>query len=185
MNSGEMINRLHELNNRLALKDTCATLYVYGGFVMCFAYELRETTMDIDCIHNNYEVEKIAKDMEKELGLEKGWLNTAVKDIVQGDMYNQQFINHFKLSNLDIVIPSPEQMLAMKLYSARYGTEDFNDAVKLALMQNITSRIQLYDILKAYFKEKSIRERNKYNKNIIGRFIEDVEHEIKSISNRG
>ena len=185
MTRDELLERLQELNGRLATKDIHATMYVYGGFVMCFAYELRDTTSDIDCIHDNYEVDKIARDMANEYGLQKDWLNTAVKDFVHTDMCKQSFVSTVKLSNLDIVIPSPEQMLAMKLFSARFESNDLRDATQLAMGLHITTKTQLHEVLKKYFKDKSIREKNKYQKNCIGRFIEVVADEIESLSTSG
>ena len=183
LNRQELIASMYDLNGRLRAINNSATIFVYGGFVMCVAYELRDSTMDIDCMHNNFNVENIACEMATEYGWAKNWLNTAVKDIIEHDMIkpNMKFVEFDTLSNLRIVIPTEDQMLAMKLYSAREGTSDFQDAVDLASNLNIRDRTSLRNLVKTYFKESSIRERNKAQFNCVWRFVDNVAEAVASI----
>jgi len=72
-------------------------------------------------------------------------------------------------------------MLGMKLFSARFvnNSNDFEDAVKLSRLLGITTETELRVILNKFFKHESIRERNKNNSNMIGRFMRQLVEEIK------
>ena len=161
MTKAELISRLTELNRRLAISDNSAVLLVYGGFVMCVAYELKGQAMDIDCIYNNHTVDILAKEMAKEFKLNRDWINTDVKDIVHGNIKKQELEIFSSFSNLEIRIPSNRQMLAMKLYSVRLESiYALSDTIKLAKILGIKTKLQLSEVLREFFSAEVVIKNN-------------------------
>lgn len=173
----EIINELLiELGNMLEENNIQANFYVYGGAVMCVEYELRYYTFDIDCIFSDENVRRYSKILTKKYKLHEDWLNDAILNIVNTDMKKEEFERTVRIGGLNVYVPTIEQMLAMKLFSARMGaSKDLEDAYKLARIIGIRNTTQMRNILKTYFKLESIRDRNKKHKNIIGRFMVKLE----------
>lgn len=171
---------LKELDDIFKARNKYITLNIYGGFVMC-AYAMRYTTDDIDAvfIESEKEVEEAVKLISRKYNINENWLNSAVKDIIFEDMKVEK-LNLFNagLTNIMINFPSIDQLLAMKMYSARMN-KDLDDAVNLAKRIGITNEMQLDIILKQYFILEKIRERNKTHGNIIGRFRRAVAEKLK------
>lgn len=170
---------LSELGDRMQRDGVYSVMYIYGGTVMCAAYELRGTTFDVDCIYDNSIVERYAKNIARDYNIQDSWLNSAIRDIVYEDMIKEEVYDEIQYGNLKVVIPSMRQMLAMKLFSARMGTsEDFDDAWKLSQELGIKTEGQLRNILSEFFRQDSIRDRNKRHSNIIGKFIRNLSEEL-------
>ncbi|MEW5952381.1 MAG: hypothetical protein AB1815_01295 [Bacillota bacterium] len=182
----QLLELLKELNDVFKAKNKYVTLNIYGGFVMC-AYALRYATEDIDAVfmQSEEEVEDAIKLVSKRRKIEGNWLNSAVKDVVFQDMIKEDLtLINLGLTNMMINFPRIDQLLAMKLYSARMS-KDLNDAVMLAKKIGITNEMQLDIILKQYFILNKIRERNKSHGNIIGRFRRAVIEKLKELYERG
>jgi hypothetical protein len=175
----QLVRLLGELNAKLKERDLSVTLNVYGGFVMC-AYGIRITTSDIDVTYDNAEadIEQAAKEVAGDNGISGAWLNNAVRDIVLEDMIKQEMYEFRRFSNLAINFPSDKQLLAMKLFAARMA-KDAGDAAELARRLGINTEAGLDTVLKEFFGVESVRNRNKLNNNLIGRFERAVIHKIK------
>ena len=175
MNKKEIKEYLTELNERLKNRGIKGQIGLYGGTVMCLAFDARSSTKDIDAI---FEPKKIIYDiagqMAEEHNLPVDWLNDSVKGFVRPNNEMRVFMN---MSNLTVYVPSPEYMLAMKCMSARLtGATDEDDIVFLIKYLNIIDVDQVIGIILKYFPENMImpktqyflmellRERNKGNK---------------------
>jgi hypothetical protein len=184
MNKRDMEELLSNLGNKLLELDKRVIVGVYGGAVMCMEYELRQSSFDIDVIYNEDVVRKLALEIADENGISKSWFNDSVKMTVYEDMIpGMDGTNSTTrtLGGLVLQFPSPEQMLAMKLFAARTvkGSSDLVDSVELCKMIGIVTREEMLGVLRKYFKKESIRERNMLNGNIIGRFVSLVESSMK------
>lgn len=179
----EIICLLQDLGDRLLEKGVYAQMYIYGGAVICAEYQLRETTFDIDCIYTDDNIRQQAEIIAKKRNIQQDWLNYAVAEIVFEDMYRQDKpIREVRFGALTISIPTARQLLAMKLFSARLGiSNDLDDAYKLAVSLEIKTQYQLRSLLLEYFKKESVIKRNKYEKNVIGRFINTLVERLSKL----
>jgi hypothetical protein len=160
-----IIQLLTELDEELVRRGICVNLDVYGGSAMALAYNDLRVSRDVDAVastanHNVFRraVTKIAERHR----LDKNWLNEAVMSVVSEDMFagrlQLQQID-LRLRNLSVRVPSPSQMLAMKLYAAR--DKDLADAVVLARALGITGRAQLEAVVRQYYRPDSIKRQNR------------------------
>ncbi len=134
MNKQEIIKYITILNERLSKIGVKTDMYIYGGVVMCLVFGVRESTDDIDELFKEQDImDEIAEQIAEQYNLGKFWLHNEVGAVIFKD---DEFNKYAELSNITIMAPSPEFMLAMKCRSGRFGkSNDFND-IKF-LMKNI------------------------------------------------
>ena len=112
---------LGALNDELQARDIVAELAVFGGAVMVLAFRARLATKDVDAIFEpKGPVREAARRVAETHGLPADWLNDGVKGFVSpaGRMAEASGL---AFSNLRIVMPVPEYLLAMKCMAARVG----------------------------------------------------------------
>ena len=142
---------LKRLNDELAPTGITGELYLVGGAVMCLAFDARQSTKDIDGFFKPARViREVARRVAADLGLAGDWLNDAVKGYLsnKGD-----FREYLELSNLRVMIASPEYLLAMKCLALRLG-EEFHDEADVRFLlryQNITSYQNALEIICRYY----------------------------------
>jgi len=158
MNKEKILMLLHELGDELAENESYATINVCGGAAMAVAYNDMKSSDDIDIVltdfDNRNKFTECVKHIAKRHNLPDNWLNEDVKIFVNS-MKEMSFIDFGEFGTLSIRIISEEQLLAMKLFSAREN-KDFDDAVILTKSLNITSKNELNNILYKYFSDKAI-----------------------------
>jgi len=142
---------LNMLNDELQTLNIKAELTLYGGSVMCVAFEARLSTRDIDAVFQpKSKVYKIANDkIAKIYGLPHNWLNDAVSRYISYSGEKEAFLN---LSNLSIYIPKPEYFLAMKCLTSRIDfSSDIEDIKYLLDLLHISSYKQITEIFTKYY----------------------------------
>jgi predicted nucleotidyltransferase len=153
--TGEEIKRyLTELNDELRSMDVKGELCLYGGAVMALAYNARPDTDDVDAIFEPVRyIRKAAGRVAERNGLEKGWLNHAVK------MFLVPHEKHIllDLSHLKVYIPTPAYLLAMKVLSARADTMDPEDMLVLLRELNLKTADEVLEIVKGYYPHKQVK----------------------------
>lgn len=152
----ECLNTLLEANN-LVLE-----LSLYGGSLMKLLYDSRPATKDIDCIinsNNDILLKNILADIADIYNLPEDWINEDIKEPLK--VLIREDKEDFRIySNLKIVSPCKEQLLAMKVLSARNSPEyDFPDAQMLVLDLGIKTKRELLDIVRRYIPTKYLGER--------------------------
>lgn len=111
-------------------------------------YGARGSTKDIDALFEpSMEMRKIISRIAHKYNLQEDWLNDSVKGFFTEQMQSDLFKEY---SNLIIYTINAEAMLAMKLSSARFESNDQEDSLFLMNYLNITSRDQLYKIVDKY-----------------------------------
>lgn len=120
--------RLGELADEQGIR---VRLLALGGAVMALKYKLRETTRDVDAVilqpDNRQLVRRLAVLVSDECGLPTDWLNEAAKGYVYGTPQLEVLIS---LPGIEVLTPSADQLLAMKL-SAWRDELDIGDASSL------------------------------------------------------
>lgn len=176
LKSADIIQALELLSEKLKQVDVKGEICIYGGAALLLAFDAREATRDIDVVFSNPQILRdAAKSVAEELEIDKDWINDGVKgfishaeDIVSDGM--PQF------SNLRIVRPSAEYLLAMKCMSARAQEValegDFKDAQFLMNHLNIKNAHEVFEIVEKYFFKKQIVPKTQY-------FIEEAFAELE------
>ena len=153
---------LKRLNDELAPTGITGELYLVGGAVMCLAFDARQSTKDIDGFFKPARViREVARRVAADLGLAGDWLNDAVKGYLsnKGD-----FREYLELSNLRVMIASPEYLLAMKCLALRLG-EEFHDEADVRFLlryQNITSYQNALEMICRYYPLERFPQKTLY-----------------------
>ena len=151
--------------NRLEL-----TLNIYGGTVMMACYDARPATKDVDALFETSPViENILTGIAETYGLNKNWINQDVKEPLKY-VKQQNLKEVYKFKNLNVFAPSAEQMLAMKILSARPEPyRDFSDAEYLIEYLKLETLEQVLNIFDQYIGRKYLGDRQKIFLNYIGK----------------
>jgi hypothetical protein len=154
VNAEEIKGYLIELNEELRAMDVKGEICLYGGAVMALAYKARPDTDDVDAIFEPVRyIRKAAGRIAERHGLEKDWLNYAVRMFV---------VPHEKRilldqSHLKVYMPTPDYLLAMKVLSARAETMDREDIRVLIRELGLTTTAEVLDIVKGYYPHKQVK----------------------------
>jgi hypothetical protein len=155
MTADEIKQYLSELNDELKLMDIKGEISLYGGAVMCLAFKARPATKDVDAIFEPVRaVRRAAMTIADRHSLAVDWLNMAVEIFVVDHPSNVLF----DLSNLRVVIPVPEYLLAMKIIALRTDTEDENDADFLIQKLGLKNPSAVMDIVADYYPNKKVND---------------------------
>lgn len=157
----DILRFLSIINEKLKNEDLKGEIALFGGSVMCVAYNARMLTKDVDAVFEpKNAIYKIAEEIRKEYGLKKGWLNDSVK----GFLSEKNDVRVYKkFSNLIVYTPAPEYMFALKCYSARLGeSSDIEDIKYLLCHLRIKEYSQAVRIIENYIPAKRILPRTKY-----------------------
>lgn len=154
MEAGEIKQYLSELNDELRASEVKGEICLYGGAVMCLAYNARPATKDVDAVFEPVRhIRRAAGVVAERHGLDKDWLNYAVKMFV---------VPHERrlwldLSHLKVLVPPPEYLLAMKVLAARANTKDGEDIKLLIRDLGLHSPAQVLDIMRDYYPDKQVK----------------------------
>lgn len=156
--------RLHQLladvDRRLAERHSTAILFVVGGAAMALGYDATRSTHDIDALFRpSPVVREVAKLVGEDHGLAPDWLNDAAKGFLPGADDEPRTV--FESAHLRVQVPSPEYLLAMKLFSGR-GSRDVDDSIRLAQLTGLTSQEQLLDLLSSKYPAQLLLPKHRY-----------------------
>lgn len=92
-------------------------------------FDARPATKDVDALFETTPlIDNILADIAETYGLHKDWINNDIKEPLKY-LKLENLKEIYKFKNLKVLAPSAEQMLAMKILSARPEPyRDFEDA---------------------------------------------------------
>jgi len=157
-----ILKLLKRLNQKLAAENIKGELYLLGGAVMCLAFSARASTKDLDAVFEpRARIRQIACELAREEGIEENWLNDAVKGFLSEAA---SFNPYLELSNLRILVASPEYLLAMKCLSMRIGREfhDEGDIRFLLRYLNVESYDMAISIISSYYPLERMPQKSLY-----------------------
>lgn len=165
MNRDELLEIFEYLNERLKENQLQLEITIYGGTIMTMVYDNRPATKDVDCVFsetNTKLLEHILELTRFTFNLSDGWINEEIKEPLKSILKEDKEIYRM-YSNLRILKPKAEQLLAMKILAARpEPAKDFIDAYILCKDLNITTKAELLNIFSDYLPLKLIGERQMY-----------------------
>ncbi len=164
MTKEEILRFLHLLNDELCHREIKGELCLYGGAVMCLAFNARPNTKDVDAVFKPVkEIRDIAAQIGKDHNVKEDWLNDGVKGFVV-QHHQTVFLN---LPNLKIFVPEADYLLAMKTLSARVDASDKDDVIFLIDKLKIAEPEEVFTILGKYYPNEQIRPATQF-------FIEEI-----------
>lgn len=149
-----------ELSDVLSGEGMHAQLFVVGGAAMALAYDAQRVTRDVDALFEpKAELRKLTAAVGERYGLEADWLNDAAKGFMPGADDSPQTV--YESESLLVQVPSPEYLLAMKLYASR-DERDLDDAARLANIAGVTSPSQGIELLQKKYPLASLLPRHRF-----------------------
>ena len=129
---------------------------------MNFLYDCRQATRDVDCVFSEVN-EVLLKSIIEEVvfieSLDSDWINDDIKEPLK-ELIKEDLIPLLDYSNLEIIMPIKEQLLAMKILSARpEPSKDFIDAFLLCKNLGIKEKKEVIEIFERYFPPVLLRNR--------------------------
>lgn len=158
----DLLEIFNYLNQRLKENQLQLEITVYGGSIMTMVYDSRPATKDVDCVFNNVNMnlfKNILDTVKFTFNLSDDWINEEIKEPLKHLIKEEKEI-YKNYSNLKILKPKAEQLLAMKVLAARAEpSKDFVDAFLLCKELRITSKEDLMRIVLKYIPRGLIDER--------------------------
>ena len=164
LRKAEIESHLRELAAELTQRNTKGEICLYGGAVMCLAFDARPATRDVDAVFAPTSViREAASAIASRHGLSDDWLNDAVKGYVVP--HERRVL--LDLPSLKIFVPEAEYMLAMKALAARADSSDRDDVRFLIKHLVITHPERVFAILRRFYPREQIRPATRF-------FIEEL-----------
>jgi len=162
LNKDKLLEIFGYINERLKENQLQLEITVYGGSIMTMVYDNRPATKDIDCVFSETNLKLLDNILELTrftFSLSDNWINEEVKEPLKSLLKEDKEI-HKTYSNLKILKPKAEQLLAMKILAARpEPAKDFMDAYILCRNLNITTKTGLLDTVSDYVPFTLLGER--------------------------
>jgi hypothetical protein len=145
---------LAELSDELRAADVKGEICLYGGAVMCLAFDARPATKDVDAVFRPArQIREAAARVARAHGLREDWLNDAVKGYVVP--HPQRVL--FDFPNLKVYVPEADYLLAMKTLAARADATDRGDVELLIKLLGLKSAEEVFGILEKYYPRQQIK----------------------------
>lgn len=145
---------LRALNDELCSMGVKGEVCLYGGAVMCLAFDARAATKDVDAVFKPIDIihEAVIR-IARANGLQENWLNDGVAKYVV--RHPQRVL--FDFPCLKVFIPDADYLLAMKALAARAETTDRADVFFLIEHLGLTSGEELFAILEKYYPKALLK----------------------------
>ena len=170
MSREAILDNLKLLNDELSCLDIRGEIALVGGAVMCLVFKTRESTHDIDAI---FEPKQLLYDCIKrvaeKMNMPSNWINDSVKGFLST---KADFVPHLELSNLSIMVASPEYLLAMKCLSSRVDhPTELGDIQTLITHLGLTTYDEVEEVILKYYPANRFHVKTKY---VIKEILGDV-----------
>lgn len=150
------------MNERLKENQLTLEITIYGGSIMTMVYDNRPATKDIDCVFSQTNLKLLDHilDLTKfAFKLSEGWINEEIKEPLKS-ILKEDKETYKNYTNLKILKPKADQLLAMKILAARpEPAKDFLDAYILCQDLKIESKGNLLKIIADYVPLTLLGER--------------------------
>ncbi len=162
MDKDRLIQIFDYLNEMLKANQLQLEITIYGWTVMTMVYDNRPATKDIDCVFsevNQKLLDNILGMTRFTFNLPENWINEEIKEPLKS-IIKEDKETYKVYSNLKILRPKAEQLLAMKILAARAEpAKDFIDAFILCRDLDIRTREELLNVVEKYLPLTLIGER--------------------------
>jgi len=162
MDKHKLLKIFDYINQRLKENQLQLEITVYGGTVMTMIYDNRPATKDIDCVFGKVNLKLLKNILEITkftFSLPENWINEEIKEPLKS-IIKEDKETYKVYSNLKILKPKAEQLLAMNILAGRVeSAKNFIDAFILCRDLNIMTKVKLLNIFEEYLPIMLIGER--------------------------
>lgn len=162
MDSKKLYDIFEYMNERLKENQLKLEITIYGVSIMTLVYDNRPATKDIDCViseTNDKLLTNILDSTKSLFNLSDNWLNEEIKEPLKY-LLKEDKETYQNFSNLKLLKPKAEQLLAMKILAARpEPAKDFIDGFILCKDLNIETKEELIKTISEYIPLKLLGER--------------------------
>ena len=130
---------------------------------MVLAFHARQSTKDVDAIFvPAADIRALAAEVARDRGLDEDWINDGVKRFVSSRASLVPLEVQF--TNLSMLMPVPEYLLAMKCMAARAGesSRDMEDVKFLIRHLHLDSAAEALLLVEAYYPASRITVKTRY-----------------------
>jgi hypothetical protein len=164
LNQTDIVRALEDLSNRLGKKGVRGEICLFGGTAMILAFQARQSTRDIDAV---FAPTSVIRDLVAEIGREQGYADGWFNDGVKGFLSSQHDVTAANLpqfEHLQVVMPVPEYLFAMKCMAARVGMgdQDGADCSFLAKHLGLNTAKDAFWLVEKYYPVGQIQPRTQY-----------------------
>jgi hypothetical protein len=162
MSHEEIENLLRNLSDRLVAQGLVGEVALYGGAAMVLGHRARLSTKDVDAVFvPKQEIYQAVAEVADAAGLEKDWLNDAVKGFLSEKNELQPLRDY---PGLKVFVAAPQYLLAMKCMSMRLGRDDTDLADVRFLMNRLgLERVEeVLDLVSHYYPEDRIQPKTRF-----------------------
>jgi hypothetical protein len=153
---------LRLLSERLVQRGLVGELALYGGAAMVLAHRSRSSTKDVDAVFvPKQEVYQAVAEVAAAAGVDKDWLNDAVKGFLSE---KNEILPLRDYPGLKVFVAAPEYLLAMKCMSMRLGRDDTDLADVRFLMDRLGLKeaSQVIQLVSCYYPEDRIQPQTRF-----------------------
>lgn len=150
MKRTEIEANLRALGLRLHARGLTGEILIVGGAYMLLVVRNREATRDIDAYFDRDPdaIRTEAAAVARERGLPEDWLNDAVKGFMRRKPRRIDLWAAYP--GLNVYLPDPEYVFAMKAEAARPGTSDIDDLKALISLIGIKNLAEALAVVEGY-----------------------------------
>lgn len=162
MNHEEIENLLRQLSDRLVARGLVGEIAIYGGATMLLAHRSRLSTKDVDAVFvPKQEIYQSVAEVAAAAGVEKDWLNDAVKGFLSE---KNDIVPLLDYPGLKVFVAAPEYLLAMKCMSMRLGRDatDLEDIRFLMDRLALKEASQILNLVRCYYPEEQIQPKTRF-----------------------
>jgi hypothetical protein len=160
LNKAVITEALARLNEKFKNEGVVGEICLFGGTAMVLAFNARLSTKDVDAIFQPPDIfRRCATEVASEMNLPVDWLNDGVKGFVSSTpSYTTDDLK--QMSNLRIIRPTAEYLLAMKCMAARapaYDTRgDRDDILFLVSRLGLQKAEEVLNIVESFYGTREI-----------------------------
>ena len=154
MTAEEIKQYMSELNDELSTMNVKGEICLYGGAVMCIAFNARPETKDVDAVFEPVRViGQAANRIAERHNLAVDWLNNGVKMFLVE--HEKKIL--FDMSHIKVFIPESDYLLAMKVLASRADTMDLEDIDFLIDELKLQNAEEVLEIVETYYPHKQVK----------------------------
>lgn len=159
----ELLSGLRRIDELAREEGVLVEMTLYGGAALAIAYDLRDTTRDVDdAIHTQTgKARELIRRVADENEWDENWINDGVKGFLSA---NEEVARMEAFDNgeagLSIFVASPRYLFAMKCLAMRVGEAghdgDREDIENLAGLAGVRTTQEALDLISSFYPDNQV-----------------------------
>ena len=152
----EIVDGLTLLGQKAFEQGTMIRLLAVGGAALILAYSLKRATHDVDVYIMSPNERQVVRDLVQSVANEMDWTNDWLNEGAKGYIFgNSDGGVVFSSSGIEVSVPSPYQLLAMKLVAWRSSKDEMDAATLLQAIINggLKDKDKIWNVVESFLIE--------------------------------